>query len=273
MNFVGVLRAVAIFSLMLALGCATSRMKNIKTLYEQEDYQQVVDSDMECEDFSESCLELNYFKASSYFHLDRYEKAWFYSTKAIDIYQPDMGLSSLDRILLLRVELVWKLYPDLNEWENRTSLLRRLESDLQQGIRRNLERGKNGNNSENVNQLLISLADVLLEKMELYSDKNLDIHYERLKETVDLFGDELKEAGLDEYYLLEGRLRELMPRISSWTYSGQPLSGRDELLTELKALYKNALNLRNLPVYDGTYQGRIEKLIGRIDRYMKDMIL
>ncbi|RQW08440.1 MAG: hypothetical protein EH225_00245, partial [Calditrichaeota bacterium] len=232
-NFICLLRIFSVFTITALLGCASSGINNIKNWYEDGEYQQVVNSDIECEDVSESCFELNFLKSESFYHLEQAEDAWRYANRAIDSYSPDVGLTSLNRFLVFRGNLAIQLIRDLQEWENQTSLLRRVENEMQKGIQRNIEQGRLGQDSEEFNRLLIVYADILLEKMELYSDRNLDIQFDRLQETVNMFGSSLEEAGLDDYYLLEGELKNIMPQVRSWTYQGQSLGEKDRLLAQL----------------------------------------
>ena len=103
--------------------------------------------------------------------------------------------------------------------------------------------------------------------------KNREILYDRILRLLQDYDDVLITQGYQQYYKFLADYNLIKPEITAWIYRGTLQREREVLLNELKSLYKEALALRKLPLYEQEEADTIESYIRRIDDTMKQLIL
>ncbi len=254
-------------------GCASSQLKKLKASYDVGDYEQVIQSQLDCREQSISCFEIAYLKAESYYHLDDLNNALNYATDATQLIPGNLPLFRANEASLLRAKVALAVYLTIHDWDNRTAFLREVESALQTGIEKNRAGDKSHAESGQLDTLNLLMAETVLHKMDLYSDSNLDIQFNHLLEVISFFSPNLIGEGVQKYYYLQGELKKIMPQVRAWIYQGKLSEEREMLLEQLKLLYTQALAVRNLPLYESGYKEQIDHLLSQVDEYMKKLIL
>jgi hypothetical protein len=276
-NTISIRRAILnfflLFTILFLARCAPSQFKKLRTSYDAGDYEQVIQSDVVCGERSATCFQIAYLKAESYYHLDDPNSALKYSAQATALIPSNLSVSQANEAFLLQGKLALLIYPGVNGWENRTSFLRDVESSLKLGIEKNRLAGKTDKTTLQSDSLKILLAEVLLHKMDLYSDSNLDIQFDQLVDVISSLSPQQIQEGIQKYYFLQGEIKKIMPQVKAWIYQGKLSDHREILLEQLKSLYREALAVRNLPLYDGGYRDQIDLLLKQIDEYMKRLII
>lgn len=270
-------RVIVNFCLLLVVlflaRCAPSQFKKLRASYDAGEYEQVTQSDVTCGERSVTCFQIAYLKSESYYRLNDLNNALKYSAQATALIPSNLSESKANEAFLLQGKLALLVYPGVHGWENRTSFLRDVESSLEVGIERNRMAGKTDETSRQSDSLKIILAEVLLHKMDLYSDSNLDIQFNQLVDLISSLSPQLIQEGVQKYFFLQAELKKIMPQVRAWIYQGKLSEQREILLEQLKSLYREALAVRNLPLYDSGYKDQIDLLLKQIDDYMKRLIL
>jgi hypothetical protein len=268
-----ILKFFLLSAVLFLAGCAPSRFKKLQASYDAGEYERVTQSDITCGERSVPCFQIAYLKAESYYQLDDLNNALKYSAQATALIPSNLSVSQANEAFLLQGKLALLVYPGVHGWENRTSFLRDVESSLKIGIEKNRLVGKTDKTILQSDSLKILLAEILLHKMDLYSDSNLDIQYDQLMAVISSLSPQLIQDGIQKYYFLQGELKKIMPQVKAWIYQGKLSDHREILLEELKSLYRETLAVRNLPLYDGGYRDQIDLLLKQIDDYMKRLII
>jgi len=251
------------------VGCAASKYQKAETLYAEDAFEQLIDSNFECQDTSISCFRLKYLQMESYIQLGDWQSAIIRSREAIDRITPDIPLDQINRVYLLETELVFEKFLGLGGWQEKTSRLRTLESDLYRAIALN----RDSANLAKVSEYQLLLTRTLLLKMDFYESRNLEIIHEDIVKVISDYDEQLKSQGYDEYYRLQADLKLYLPEIKEWIHKGRIKRNREELLVKLKNLYKEALTLRKIPLYQQGFAEEIEGQLKEIDEYMKQLIV
>jgi len=87
------------------------------------------------------------------------------------------------------------------------------------------------------------------------------------------YDETLKNQGFDRYHQLQADIKLYLPEIRKWIYRGEISRDREELLIKLKNIYKEALQLRKIPLYQQGMAEEIEGQLKEIDDYMKQLII
>ena len=260
---------ILFLSAIICLSCAASKYQKAETLYGEEAFEQLINSNFECQDTSASCFRLKYLQMESYTQLGDWKNVLLRSREAIDRITPAIPLNQMNRVYLLHTELVLEKFSELGNRDEQILQLRMLISDLHKAIAIN----RDSVNSQKVSDYRLLLTQTLLLKMDHFESKNLEIIHEDIMEVLAGYDEQLKSSGYDKYYKLQADLKLYLPEIRKWIYRGEISRNREELLIKLKDIYKKALNLRKIPLYQQGYAEQIEAQLREIDEYMKQLII
>jgi hypothetical protein len=205
----------------------------------------------------------------SYVQLGDWRNALLRSREAIDRITAEIPLNQVNRLYLLNTELILENFSELGTRDEQILQLRKLISDLHEVISIN----QDSVNSQKVSEYQLLLTQTLLLKMDLFEGKNLDIIHEDVLDVISGYDEDLKSSGYDKYYKLHADLKLYLPEIRKWIQKGEISRNREELLIKLKEIYKAALNLRKIPLYQQGYTDEIEAQLKEIDEYMKQLII
>jgi len=255
--------------MMVLMSCAAAKYQKAETLYAEDAFQQLISSNFDCQDMSASCFRLKYLQMESYIQLGDWRNAMIRSREAIDRITPDSPLDQVNRTYQVQAELVFERFSELGGMKEKTSFLRALESDLQRAIVLN----RNSAKTEKVSEYQLLLTKTLLLKMDFHEGKNLDIIHEDIMDVISEYDEQLISPGYNSYYRLQADVKLVLPEIQKWIYQGQISRNRQELLLRLKEIYKEALNLRKIPLYKQGFAEAIEEQLKEIDDYMKQLII
>jgi hypothetical protein len=265
--------AYIFLTLIIFMGCAASRYEKAEKLYLNNDYQELVESGLNCSDFSPECFQLKFYRTESYNKIGDINGTLEASNEAIDRIDADTPLSQINRLYSLRTNLIRESLPTLKNEIERTSTLRGLEIDYREIISILATRDKEEMYHAEMNTYQELLIESLLERMKLLSGRNLEILYDRIIDIIRDFDASLISNGYDKYYKTQADLHLVLREINDWLYQGKLQRGREELLNYLKKLYKEALLLRGIPLYQQGKSASIEILIKNIDSYMKELVI
>jgi hypothetical protein len=262
------------FSLILAamiifMSCAVSKYQKAEILYAEDAFEQLIRADFDCQENSTPCFRLKYVQMESYIQLGDWQNAIVKSRDAIERVNPDIHLDQVNRVYQVQIDRVFETMSELESREEKTGRLRILESDMYSAI----ELNRDSANTEKVSEYQLMLTRILLLKMDFHESKNLEIIHEDIMDVVSEYDKQLKSQGYDVYYLLQADLKLYLPEIRDWIYKGKISRNREELLIQLKDIYKDALNLRKIPLYQQGFSEEIEGQLKEIDEYMKQLII
>jgi hypothetical protein len=255
------------------LGCAASNYQKAEKLYQADQYRELIQSGVNCTDFSPECFQLKYYRTESYHILGDKNATLEASKEAIDRISAETPLSKINYLYSLRTSLIREKLPTLKNETDRATTLRALESDYREII--SILMSRDGDNSFQFEkkEYQIFLVESLLERMKLLRGRNLEILYDRIVDLIRDFDPSLIAEGYDTYYKTSAALHLVLPEINDWLYEGKLQRSREELLKYLKNLYKEALSLRGIPLYRQGKSENIEMLISNIDSYMKELVI
>jgi hypothetical protein len=262
-----------LFTVALLMSCAGSRYQKADELYEMASYQELVQSGLDCSEYNQECFRLKYYRTISFFETGDIDAAINASQEAIDRINKDTPLSQINRVYALRTDLIQEILAGKINTADRMTNLRELETDYRKIINILTSRDREDQYRKEIRDYQIQLIESLLERMRYLTGRNLKILYDRILDIIGEFDATLLADGYDRYYKIQAGLYRLLPEINDWIYQGKLEREREEFLTFLKNLYKEALTLRNIPLYQKSKSDSIEKLITDIDSYMKQLVL
>jgi len=259
--------------IVLMLGCASTKYKEAKELHDSGEYEQLIQSSMDCSDFSASCFQIKLLQADSHYQLGNLEKALKYSQEALDRQDKVNDMRSINQLHLLRAGIIFELLPEIQKAPAKLQVLDQLGLQLKQTLDRNS--GATGDSLliSQRQELRLWLGETFLLEMELTDEENLDPIFLELKIWVQKFPENMQSAGYAKYYLLQGELKSILPQVKNWGSRGNASGGREQLLEKLKTIYLEAINLRRLLLYEEGYGEKIDLFLSQLDQYMKGLVL
>jgi len=181
------------------LGCAASNYQKAEKLYQNNQYQELVQSGVNCSDFSPECFQLKYYRTESYNILGDKNATLEASKEAIDRIGADTPLSKINYLYSLRTSLIREKLLSLKNETDRATTLRVLESDYREIISILMTRDMGENYQTEKTEYQIFLVESLLERMKLLSGRNLEILYDRILDLIRDFDPSLISEGYDKY--------------------------------------------------------------------------
>jgi len=255
------------------LGCATSKLKRIEKDYREGMYQNVIQSEIDCSDFSPECFKIKFIRADSYLEMADIKQAMFYSQEAVDRISVDISMEDIYQLYILRTRILSKQVNVADNLDKNVNIAEQLETDIKIALRINSRLPSNNNYMEERDKLHMLLAETLIDKMDRIYPEGFEELYQELIEVIEDFGENLSQSGQRQYYVLQARLAYILPEIKKWMFKGSIRGEREKILNQLKNIYKEGITLRNLPVYQMDYADRIDQFLSRVDSYMKQFIL
>lgn len=256
-------------TVVIFISCAASKYKNAEALYSEGAYEQLIQSQFECQDTSEACFRLKYLQMESYNQLGDWQNSLLAARQASDRIVSGISLDQVNRVNLVQANIVLENINKIKKDEQKLTLLRELESDLYQAVALNKKSKKTGD----LSQLQLLLTRTYLLKMDFFEGKNLEIIHDHIQKVISEYTSELTSLGYDQYYRIEADFKIYQPDMRNWTSSGTISGDREELLVNLKELYIEALALRKIPLYEKGFTDQIEGLLKNIDEFMKKLII
>ncbi len=254
-------------------GCAPSKLKRIEKDYREGTYQKVIQSDIDCSDFSPECFKIKFIRADSYFKMVDLKQAIFYSQEAVDRISVDISMEDIYQLYILRTRILSMQFSVANDLDEKINIAEQLENDLKIALRINSRLPSTNNYMEQRDRLHILLAETLIDKMDRIYSESFEGLYQELIEVIEDFGENLSQRGQRQYYLLRAKFAYILPEIKKWMFKGSIRDEREKILNQLKNIYKEGITLRNLPIYQMGYNDRIDQFLSRVDSYMKQFIL
>ncbi len=254
-------------------GCAPSKLKRIEKDYREGTYQKVIQSDIDCSDFSPECFKIKFIRADSYFKMVDLKQAIFYSQEAVDRISVDISMEDIYQLYILRTRILSMQFSVANDLDEKINIAEQLETDLKIALRINSRLPSTNNYMEQRDRLHILLAETLIDKMDRIYSESFEGLYQELIEVIEDFGENLSQRGQRQYYLLRAKFAYILPEIKKWMFKGSIRDEREKILNQLKNIYKEGITLRNLPIYQMGYNDRIDQFLSRVDSYMKQFIL
>jgi tetratricopeptide (TPR) repeat protein len=259
--------------MILLLSCASSKYKRIKDLHDNQDYQQIAQSQIDCSDYSTSCFQIKLLQADSHYQLGNLEEALKYTQEALDRQEKVSDVKSLNQLHLLRTSIIFELLPEMMKAADELQVLNQLETQLKQILERNIGSTNDSLLKSQRQELLLWLGETFLTEMDLSEGENLGLIFQEIKDLTPRFPANLQQAGYEKYFLLQGELKSLLPQIRTWMSSGNAKGGREQLLEKLKSIYLEGITLRRLPLYEASYGEKIDLFLSQLDQYMKGLVL
>ncbi|MEJ2635250.1 MAG: hypothetical protein P8184_08160 [Calditrichia bacterium] len=262
--------SIALINLFIS-GCAGTRLKTIKKLYEEDKYKEVVDSDIDCSNSSEKCFQIKLIRAESFYRLGDNKNALINSREAIHRLKP--GISSLDvrRLYSLEASILFREYELSNDYHRKKILAENIWQDLDRALMANKEIPNRKRNEEKDLNLHLFAAEAVILNMDYVRQDSLDSLFDRLSVISARLGELAPEQGYEEFYLLQGRFGVILPEIKQLFTGGE--GDRLNLLEEIKQIYRRGLQLRNYPIYQEGYAEDIEHFLKEVDQYMRQLVL
>jgi tetratricopeptide (TPR) repeat protein len=258
---------------LLMLGCASVKYKEVKELYDNGDFEQVIQSSMDCSDFSANCFHIKLLQADSHYQLGNLGKALKYSQEALARQDKVNDLKTINQLHLLRARIIFELLPEVQEAPSKLQVLDQLETQLKQTLEWNAGSSRDSLLLSQRQELMQWLGETFLAEMDLTNEENLGSFLQEIEEWTKKFPAKMQSEGYAKYYLLQGELKSILPQVKSWGSRGNALGGREQLLEKLKSIYLEAINLRRLPLYEDGYGEKIDLFLSQLDQYMKGMVL
>jgi hypothetical protein len=258
-----------LFILIIFFNCAASKYQKAETLFGEQAFEELINSDFDCEDTSTACFRLKYMQMESYWQLGDWKNAFLRSREAIDRITAEIPLNQFNRVYLLNTDLLLEHLSELGKRSEQTTQLRMLISDLHDAI----EMNRDSANPSMVSEYRLLLTKSLLLKMDFFEGKNLDIIHEDIMDNISEYDEQFRNQGFGTYHKLQADLKLYLPEIRKWIYQGEISRNREELLIRLKDIYKEALQLRKIPLYQQGMAEEIEEQLKEIDDYMKQLII
>ena len=255
------------------LGCASSKYRDVKKLHDDGEYQELIHSSMDCSDFSAGCFQLKLLQADSHYQLGNLEEALNYSQQALDRQDQVKDIKSINQLHLLRANIIFELLSEIQEPAARWQVLHQLETQLKLTLDRNGGTTRDSLLLSQRRELMRWLEETLLGKMDLAEVKDLEPLFLEVKVWTQRFPENMQSEGYATYYLLQGELKSILPQVKSWSSRGSVPGGREQLLEKLKSIYLQAINLRRLPLYEAGYAEKIDLFLSQLDQYMKGLVL
>ena len=259
--------------LLIFIGCAASRYEKAEVFYETQDYEALIESGLDCSEFSTECFKLKYYRTEGFYERDDIDATLASAAEAIARVNDDIPLYQITRLYSLQTEMRLEKLSMMSNASDKAALLRDLESSLREvlAVLKSRQAGEQYLSDYRTFQLLLGKS--LLKRMDLLTGKNREILYDRILRLLQDYDDVLVSQGYQQYYKFLADYYLVEPEISAWIYQGTLQREREALLNELKSLYKEALALRKLPLYEQDESDAIESYIRRIDDTMKQLIL
>ncbi len=254
-------------------GCATSKLKRIEKDYEEGTYQKVIQSEIDCSDFSPECFKIKFIRADSYFEMADLKQAKFYSQEAVDRISFDISMEDIYQLYILRTRILSKQVNVVDDLDEKLNVAEQLETDIKIALRINSRLPSTNKYMEQRDKLHILLTETLIDKMDRIYPEGFEELYQELIEVIEDFGENLSQSGQRQYYALQARFEYILPEIKTWMFKGSIRGEREKILNQLKNIYKEGITLRNLPLYQMGYADRIDQFLSRVDSYMKQFIL
>jgi hypothetical protein len=268
-----VTRYFLLAGVILLLGCASTKYREAKKLHDDGEYQELIQSSMDCSDLSASCFQIKLLQADSHYQLGNLEEALKYSQEALDRQDQVKDLKSINQLHLLRANIIFELLSEIPEPPARWQVLHHLETQLKLTLDRNSSATRDSLLISQAWELRQWLVETLLAKMDLAEVKDLEPLYQEITGWCQNFPEEIQSKGYVSYYLLQGELKSILPQVKSWSSRGSVPGGREQLLEKLKSIYLRAINLRRLPLYEEGYAKKIDLFLSQLDQYMKGLVL
>jgi tetratricopeptide (TPR) repeat protein len=259
--------------LVVLLGCASAKYKEAEKLYDNGEYQQLIQLSMDCSDFSANCFQIKLLQADSHYQLGNLEKALKYSQEALDRQDKVKDVKSINQLHLLRANIIFELLPEIHEFTARLQVLHQLETQLKLTLDRNSDTIQDSLLISQRQELMKWLEEALLAEMDLAEVKDLEPLFQEIRSWSQKFPENMQSKGYSTYYLLQGELKSILPQVKSWSSRGIVMGDREQLLEKLKSIYLQAITLRRLPLYEEGYDEKIDLFLSQLDQYMKGLVL
>lgn len=260
-------------AIMIFFSCGANKYKKVKDLYDRREYQQLAQSDLDCNDFSRRCFQIKLLLADSQFRLGHLEHALRFSEHALERQHKENDLHDLYYLHLLRTEIIFKLLPEIHQISSRQEVLKNLENELLEALEQDDFNMKDTVLVSRRNELMVKLGEIYLYQMDWIEPEGLERYFEALKDLTQRFPSELREEGYEKYFLLQGEFKLLLPQLKTWSSKGNLAGEREQLLEKLKSIYVEGLTLRRQPLYQDKYDHQIDLFLKQLDQYMKQLVL
>jgi len=260
-------------AILIFFSCASNKYKKVKDLYDSQEYQQLVQSDLDCNDFSRRCFQIKLLLADSQFRLGNVEHALRFSEQALERQHKENDLHDLYYLHLLRTEIIFKLLPEIGQVSVRCEVLKNLGNELLEAIEHHGFDRKDTVLVFRRNELMVKLGEIYLYQMDWMEQEELERYFEAIKNLTQRFPSELRDEGYEKYFLLQGEFKLLLPQLKTWSSRGNLAGEREQLLEKLKSIYVEGLTLRRQPLYQDGYDYHIDSFLKQLDQYMKQLVL
>lgn len=260
-------------AIMILFSCAANTYKKVKNLHDSGEYQQLAQSDLDCNDFSRKCFQIKLLLADSQFRLGNLELALRFSEQALERQHKEHDLHDLYYLHLLRTEIISRLLPQIDLVSFRLDILKNLGSELLEALEHD---GFDVNDTILVswrNELMVKLGEIFLYQMDWMEQEELERYFKAVKDLTQRFPIGLREEGYEKYFLLQGEFKLLLPQLKTWISRGNLIGEREQLLEKLKSIYVEALTLRRQSLYQDGYAQPIDVFLKQLDQYMKQLVL
>jgi hypothetical protein len=265
------LLAAFILYIILAIGCASTKVKEVRQLHRSEKYEQVIEADANCDDPGKDCLRIKLMRADSYLKTGKPGEALQEVELALQLIDSHTG--SEDRLkayLLQGMILMENIRQNQNQVETR-ELLFSLKESLDKSLE-TVEKISGGKTKKIYMQRIQTLSiQYLLQKMQYADEDQLKFLYQKVLKKAGELEELMPDKGFQEYYSIAAKFDFILPEAKKWILTGH--GNREELLVVLRDLYQQGVSLRNEPIYSLGYADEIDNLLNQIDRFMRRFVL
>ncbi len=261
---------VVLFALLtLMYSCMPSRLKKLKLWHQNGEYEQVVQSPIDCIDQSPECFEIKLIRADSYYRLGKFGEAYVYIKDALHRVSPKISRTDLITAYTLYSEVLFEKAKQTDEFLPKRNFVNQLLRNVEIALKENASL-KAGEQAKKNQELLTRLqAEALLMKMDLVEPDSLIEMYQKLQTVADKLEELFPGEGYREYYRLRGEFKWLLPELKQAILKHKPLE--EATRTRFLQLAEAAQFLRQKPIYRQGYAGAIDLFLDNVERFRKQI--
>ena len=120
--------------------------------------------------------------------------------------------------------------------------------------------------------LQMELADVLLLEMDYSGNEDIERLHQKIHELAKDLNAAYTNVDYGKYYSLYADFKYVIPEIKNWMRGRNSKFTREELLEQIKGIYKDSLALRNTTLYETDYSVLIDQFLNEVDSSMKKLV-
>ena len=194
-------------------GCASAKIKKVKKWHDQGIYDEVIKSDIDCNDGSKGCFQIKYIRADSYYHLGEFSEASGYSLQAIERISDNIPQENVRDVYILRSNILSEQYKGTNEDIKKQYFLYEQERVLDKAIEANHSIMQVKMNQEIQYDLQMELADVLLLEMDYSGNEDIERLHQKIHELAKDLNAAYTNVDYGKYYSLYADFKYVIPEI------------------------------------------------------------